>query len=343
MKSGKITVIMTGGTIGCVTDNSVMNVTNEPVVIKEYKRLYTSSVEFDIVQPFNILSENSRPKLWEKLGEAIRAAAGKNDGIIITHGTDTLSYTAAYVAMQFGGLNIPIVLVSANIPVGESGSNGIYNFSAAVDLIENESIAGVFVLYRDRQNRDIVHLASRLVEADTYTDSFLSYGGCPYGVMENGRFVRFACGINPKAYLLKECSGIDYIPTLDNEVLMLKAYPGIDFSAYTLENRPNAVLVCMYHSGTASVEKGRYSLPEFIKRCRACGTEVYLSCYKSESGSKYATAKEIIEAGGIPLYCISSEAAYVKLVLACNQTNESIRDFMKKNICFEVLSEKTLH
>ncbi len=339
MKKGKITVVMTGGTIGSAVKGNTIDVSNEPIVINEYKKIFGNDADFNIVRPFNILSENITPKVWEHLGRTLAHIQDESDGIIITHGTDTLAYTSAYVSMVFRGTDKPIVMVSGNFPIGTEGSNGLCNFRSAVELIENENITGVFAIYRDNKGRNIVHLGSRLVEADTYTDQFYSYGGCPYGEMENGHFVRYANAVNPKAFLLKGMENIE-ISALENRIVMIRPYPGIDYGAFDMSSKPKAVLHCMYHSGTASVEEGRHSLPEFIKRCNSQGIDVYLSCYKSEEGTRYATAEKIIQAGGIPLCNISTEAAYVKLTLAYNRRNVDPREFMKQNIYFEVLDTR---
>ncbi len=333
MKNNNITVVMTGGTIGSTIKDGTINVSDEPVILREYRRLYGDDTKFRIIAPFNILSENCCPKTWCRLGRVIADINDDSDGIIITHGTDTLAYTAAYIAMVFKGTKRPIVIVSSDLPPGEKGSNGIYNFKAAVDFIENENITGVFAAYRDMGGRDRVYLASRIVEADTYTDSFSAYGGCPYGEMENGHFIRYANAVNPKAFMLKGGEALD-ITELTNSVLMIRSYPGIDYGAFDLKTKPSAILHCMYHSGTA----WEYGLTEFIKRCKAEGIDVYLCCYKSEEGAKYATARAIIASGGIPLYRISAEAAYVKLVLAYNQHKCSPIEFMKNDVYFETVN-----
>ncbi len=336
MKKGRITVVMTGGTIGSTVEGSSIDLSSSPVIINEYKKIYGSDVEFDVLRPFEMLSENSIPKVWEKLGRTLHNCEYDNDGIIITHGTDTLAYTSAYISMIFGGMQKPVVLVSSNFPIGTENSNGLDNFRSAVELIENESIAGIFVIYRDNRGRNIVHLGSRLTESDTFTDQFYSYGGCPYGEMDTGHFIRYANAVNPKAFMLKTMENTE-ITSLKNQVFMIRPYPGIDYSSFEFKNKPKAILHCMYHSGTACVRDGCYSLPEFIKRCKNEGIDTYLSCYKSPDGAKYATAVEIISAGGIPLYNISNEAAYVKLVLAYNQNKISPEEFMDKNIYFEIL------
>lgn len=65
------------------------------------------------------------------------------DGIVVTHGTDTLQYTSAFLAYIFDGLNVPIVLVSANYPLDDSRSNGFENFVGAIDFIKSGSGNGV--------------------------------------------------------------------------------------------------------------------------------------------------------------------------------------------------------
>ncbi len=57
------------------------------------------------------------------------------DGIIITHGTDTLPFTAAALGMCFAYAEIPILLVSSNYILDDPRANGLTNFTAAVDYI----------------------------------------------------------------------------------------------------------------------------------------------------------------------------------------------------------------
>ena len=103
MKNNKITVVMTGGTIGSAVSGDHIDISREPVILNEYRRLYGSDTEFTVIRPFSMLSENLSPHMWEKLGRTMAAIDDDSDGIIITHGTDTLAYTAAYIAMVFRG------------------------------------------------------------------------------------------------------------------------------------------------------------------------------------------------------------------------------------------------
>ncbi|MFX1601413.1 MAG: asparaginase domain-containing protein, partial [Promethearchaeota archaeon] len=63
---------------------------------------------------FQILSENMKPKNWQQLAEKIKEAANSGiDGIMIGHGTDTMSFTSAALSFMLKDLSIPVVLVGS--------------------------------------------------------------------------------------------------------------------------------------------------------------------------------------------------------------------------------------
>ena len=57
-------------------------------------------------------------------------------GVILTHGSDTLAYTSALLGMYFRHFDIPLFIIASNKPIGEKGSNGLFNFTSAVGLIK---------------------------------------------------------------------------------------------------------------------------------------------------------------------------------------------------------------
>ena len=68
-------------------------------------------------------------------------------GVILTHGSDTLAYTSALLGMYFRHFDIPLFIIASNKPIGEKGSNGLFNFTSAVGLIKGGKYKGVFTLY----------------------------------------------------------------------------------------------------------------------------------------------------------------------------------------------------
>lgn len=338
----KILVVLTGGTIGSKVEGKVIDVSSAAAysLINLYEEKYGKDTEFEVVQPLNILSENLEPSHWEKLYACMEQIDfDAYDGIIITHGTDTLSYTAAMMGYCYRHTTVPIVLIASNYELQDARSNGIPNFYNAVCFIREQAAKGVFVLFQNDREENIVYLATRIMEADTYLDQFSSYGKVDFGRMIDGHFVRTEHEQNPtmeevnceKENLVKINNGFK------KSVLMIHPYPGLDYSRILIDENVGAVLHCLYHSATACSSVGNYSAVDFIRQCKDKGIETYVSSFKQSVNDLYATSIDILDAGAIPLINISTEAAFTKLMVAYNQQTMKPEDFMKENIYYEML------
>lgn len=327
----KILAVLTGGTIASASDGNIIGITKQSPykLISAYENEYGNDVEFDIITPLNILSENLIPSMWNTLFNAILSMdLNKYRGIIITHGTDTLSYTSALSGFVLGHLNIPVVLVASGKPIGETGSNGLINFRNAVCLIK-QNIVGVFTVYSDMLGTNNVYLATRILEADRYNDNFLPFGNSPYGIMKNEQFVKCECEINN--FDLKPINKICNKLSTEKQIMIINPYPGIDYDAIIPDNC-SAVLHTLYHSGTAN-ESG---LKAFSEKCAEKNVDVYLCCFKTDS-AVYSSMHGILSSSAVvPLYGISPEAAYTKLLIAYNIAN-SPKKIMSTNIYHEIL------
>ena len=343
----KILVVLTGGTIGSKVEGKVIDVSSAAAysLISLYEEKYGKDTEFEVVQPLNILSENLEPSHWKVLCECLdHVDFNTYDGIIITHGTDTLSYTAALVGYCYRHASVPIVLIASNYELQDVRSNGIPNFYNAVCFIKEQAAKGVFVIFQNDRQENVVYLSTRIMEADTYLDQFSSYGKVDFGRMEDGHFIRTEHEQNPtmeevncqKDKIAEICNGFK------KRVVMIHPYPGLDYSRILIDENVGAVLHCLYHSATACSSVGSYSAVDFIKGCKEKGIETYVSSFKQEANDLYATSIDILEAGAIPLINISTEAAYAKLMVAYNQQKTEPVKFMKENIYYEILPEAKL-
>ena len=134
---------------------------------------------------------------------------------------------------------------------------------------------------------------------------------------ENGRFTSKRPYIGQR---LPAVFGKENLPHISDNVLLLTPYPMQDYTRINTDG-VRAVLHTLYHSATLDSPRAvgfvrELDVPFFIASVRA--------------GQKpYATTKEIIEAGAVPLYDIAPECAYMKLLLACAQEKMSIQDFME--------------
>lgn len=333
----KILVVSTGGTIGSIiTEKGIRLSAHKLKILELYRKQVNSSVLFDTAAPFSLLSENMDTETWITMAAFLKEVDfDAYDGIILTHGSDTLSFTSAFLSYCFADIPIPLVLVAANYPLEDKRSNGLQNFSAAVELIKSKSFRGVFVTYGNTTAQTEIYLGTRLCAADAFCDFFRDFTTAPLCVYKNGGFIWNRTPYNPdKGEILKKRTfSVQWNNAFENRIKIVFPYPGLDYRTVLPDNKTKAVLHLSYHSGTACVTGG---LPAFIQSCKNCGTDVYFASLKQKENF-YITTNEILNAGAVPLYNISAEAAYAKLLLAYNQEKLSAEEFINKNIFFETI------
>ncbi|PIO00057.1 hypothetical protein COT72_02715 [archaeon CG10_big_fil_rev_8_21_14_0_10_43_11] len=139
----RVHLIGTGGTIAMVKNKKdayvpaksaqelIDNVPEVSALCNKKKR----SIELSSETMSSIDSSNITTAHWKALGERVMSAYEKGvEGIVITHGTDTLQWTAQYLGLSFKNVSIPLVLTGSQIPIGQSGSDGIENLTNAIDV-----------------------------------------------------------------------------------------------------------------------------------------------------------------------------------------------------------------
>lgn len=288
----KILIIYTGGTIGSRLKDNLISTDR-----KQNRELFDEiqGVEFDYTEPYFILSEQLSGKNLTALIKCVGENLSKNyDGIIVTHGTDTLQYSAGALSLAFGKCKIPVVLVSSNYILDEIRANGKDNFKFAVEFMK-EGIGGVFVSYKNTGSKAEIHLGSKLLPHEIYTDDVKSLGE-PFGFFEKGKFIRiinnFSCD-NIEQFRLNEFS----------PVLWLSVYAGmkeIDAKGY------KAVLLQGYHSGTLPTLSR-----EFISFCKNTNVPIYF--LGATDGNTYESTKLFDDIGIQVLPKLSPIYAYIKL------------------------------
>lgn len=335
----KILLVITGGTIGSTTTNSTIDVDNESSdrLLKMYKDTYGENTDFTVIQPVNLLSENSSFESLNVLCNIMLSIDYDSyDGVIVTHGSDTLSYTSSLLGMLLAFVKKPIVIIAANYPIDDKRSNGLINLHSAVAVITSKKANGVFTVF-GYENEHTVYLSTRICEADPYCDRFSAFGGAPLGYTANDKFIINNNKISPTIQELNNKNErlFDTIK-LHNSIMLIRPYPNMDYNAVDLSRKPAAILHYLYHSGTACTTGGTKNFLGFAKLCNDKGIPLYIgSCKHGDIG--YITAKEMEKLKVQKLYNISMESAYMKLCLAYNQSCISPCELMSKNLFFEYL------
>ena len=246
----RILFVFTGGTIGSVAREGIIrpDADRARLLLAAYEGVHGISFSYDCVEPYVALSENNT-------GEELRAlcacvAAHKDvgyDGIVVTHGTDTLQYTAAALAYAFADISIPLCLVSANYPVGDARSNAVANLHGALRFVAEVGKAGVWVPYQNAGEPTYIHRGTRLLESSAFTDRVQSVFSARYGTfLENGPFV-----VEPSyRELADESPALDasLLGKIAPQILRVQPYPGMVYPAIGGDVR--YILHASFHSGT---------------------------------------------------------------------------------------------
>ena len=332
----KILLILTGGTIGSIlTDGIISTDKNKQCRLVElYNKKYNDDCVFEVKQPLNILSENLDKKHWEILVNSILATdLSDYDGIIITHGSDTLSYSSSMLSMCLCHLEIPVIITASNYVPDDTRSNALINLHSAVILIKTLE-KGIFTVFANEgDNFCSVYLPTRINEADRFNDSFSSFDGVCYGTVCDDIFNKNAT-VPTLDEIYKKRQPITKRLSLKKDVLMIYPYPSMNYSSIKLDSNIGAVLHITYHSSTAKTD-GENSALKFLEKCKKMNIDFYCASFKGKSSALYETSNILIENGAIPLYDISNESAYAKLLLCYNSDIADKKAFMKQNIYFE--------
>lgn len=339
----KILVVLTGGTIGSCVEGNVISAKSErsAQIVNMYQERYGTEDEFEVVQPLNELSENLHPSDWEKIADVLNVELQKDyDGMIITHGSDTLAFTSSFMSMLFAWVEIPIVFVAANYPLDDERSNGMNNFAGAVTFIKEKVVSGVFTIYEGMNQKVDVYLPSRMLSSDPYFDQYRSFDREVLGWIEDGKFVyNENCPLDIQTINERE-KGEKISFQFQHKVLFIPTYLGIDFKNYTCQDDVKAVFLSLYHSATGPSTE-RSGLLRFLADCKERGIQVYGGSFKRKEMDFYQSTDILLNNGLKPMCNISSIASYTKLVLAYNQVNIDVETILEKNIFFESLANKT--
>ncbi|HNY32282.1 MAG TPA: asparaginase domain-containing protein [Fibrobacteria bacterium] len=289
----KVEVVYTGGTIGSQGSEGVLGTGSCPPS-PLLEQTCMEDVVWSSSEPFRILSEDATPAHWTLLARHIAGLDLRSlDAVVVTHGSDTLAWTAKALSFALAGIPRPVVVVGSDKPLSDPSSNGPDNFRDAVAFALAESLPGVYVAWRNPGESTSIHLASRILPCDPYDDRFHSVHGWILGTMERGAFLRANFPENPSRGSLARSSRADLWDhsrklardglSFDPKVLVLPAHPGADL-AHIDPAAWRAIVQTAYHSGTAASQDGPGSLLDLSRRAASSGTPVFLGpCRDSQA------------------------------------------------------------
>jgi len=318
-----ISILSTGGTIASKVDYRTGAVTSQfdvGDILSAIPEL-TEIANFRGKVIYSILSENMKAEYWQKLARAVADEIKKGaDGIMVTHGTDTMTYTAAALSFMLK-TPVPIVFVGSQRSADRPSSDNVMNAVCAAKVATSD-IAEVVVVMHAGMSDDacLIHRGVRVRKMhSSRRDAFQSINAKPIG-----RIV-LKDGLETKCALVKFSPGAD---------------PGIiDYYA----NKGYKGLVI---EGTGLGHVSTEWIPP-IKKAIDSGVHVVMTsqCLGGRVCDRvYDTGRDLLNAGVIEGEDMLPEVALVKLmwVLAQTKNPAEVRRLMQANIAGE-LSRRSEH
>jgi glutamyl-tRNA(Gln) amidotransferase subunit D len=339
----KVALISTGGTIASKIDYRTGGVhaalSAEELYASVPELANHASIDPEVLM--SEYSENLRPEHWtliaEKVAEKIKT--GKYRGIVVSHGTDTMHYTAAALSFALQKLPVPVVLVGAQRSSDRPSSDAALNLLGAIIFATKSEYTGVFVAMHAGTSDDTIacHVGTRVRKNHTSKrDAFESIDMNPVAFVKNNKVE-----MQKHQNLLVRRFGknLDKVKTrFEDRVILLKYYPGFDPTL--IEHAVNAGYKAIVLEGTGLGHVGKECFRALKK---AVGTDVIV-CMTSQciwgrvSMTVYDTGRDLLDIGVIPLSDMISETATVKAMWALANSGEveATKKIMQENLANEI-------
>ena len=273
-------------------------------------------------------SSNMTPQDWIKIADDIAVHYDQYDGFVVLHGTDTMAYTASALPLMLKGLQKPVIITGAQIPLCEVRNDGRENLITAMLIAANFAIPEVCLCFGSKLLR-----GNRAIKVDA--DGFDAFDSPNFPAL--GR-VGIEIKINWDLILppAKTPQPVVVRPMRESRVAVLRLFPGIsaDIVRNVLQPPIKGLVLETYGIGNGPQD------PELIKALQTASELgiVIINCTQCIKGSvnmeDYATGSALERSGVISGFDMTVEAAVAKMVYLFSRdlTPQEVKDKMQTDM-----------
>lgn len=290
----------------------------------EPRLLRTTDLQVSYID--NIDSTNIQPEHWDRMASVIADNYDNYDGFVVTHGTDTMAYTASALSFALGNLGKPVVLTGAQIPSGRMESDARRNFVNAV-RVATLDLAGVVLVFGEE-----ILLGCRATKvSESRLDAFTSVNRRSLGE------IRIDIRLHPECRR-RDAGRLEVHSGFEPDIAVVTLVPGL----------PAPTLLCLLDDGIKGLVLKGYGPGNIAyqylgvlqgARERRIPVVVHTQCMEGATAMHlYDVGRRALEMGAIEAFDMSLEGAVTKLmwVLRHSSGYEEIASLMHANLAGEI-------
>lgn len=347
-KLPNISILHTGGTIASRVDYRTGGVVSRfsPSELLEMFPELKKIANIDSRLVFQMFSEDMEPAHWPILANECKKESDKGaDGIIITHGTDTMHYTSAALTFMIQNTGIPIILVGAQRSSDRGSSDAFGNMTAAAKFIVKSDFAGVAVCMHENTDDSsyVIHSGTKARKLHTSRrDAFRSVNASPIArITEEGKIKYMKESYRRK----NKTSKLTLKDRFEPKIGILKIHPGIthhDIDYFSCHKGLVIEGTGLGHAPVTTLDEHTKGHKKTLDSITALAKKIPVvmssQCiFGSVNMNVYATGRDLIKAGMISAQDMTTETAYVKLgwAIANSRSKEEAIGLFSKNVAGE--------
>ena len=323
-----ILLLTTGGTIASMPGGEGLEPHRADVLERELQQLRTY-YDITVRDVMCLDSSNIRPEEWQFIATEIFNQRLDYDGVVVSHGTDTMAYTASAVTFMLPDIDRPVVFTGSQLPLNDVLSDAPDNLRTAFAMAASDK-PGVFLAF-DRK----VMLGCRAVKIRASGFSaFESINARYAGIVSN-------LGLVLDQQVLPKCQRPARLCTdISKDVFLLKLTPGLNpaiFDMLAAMGYKGIVIEAFGLGGINFLGKGLRGIQRAVED--GISVVVTTQClYDSSDLRVYQVGNKLLDLGVVQARDMTSEAAMTKLMWGIGQGygQLQIAELFAQNIAGEI-------